>query len=315
VALNNHNLYMNPKILITKPVADYALVDSGAGEKLERFGVFTLARPDPQALWNKYQPKEVWQKAQGTFAHETKIDAKTKLERTEKSSWKMKTGVPERWQISIGGLKFWIKPSSFKHVGIFPEQVGNWDFVREAIGKRKSQSDEKISVLNLFGYTGGATLAAAQAGADVCHVDGSKTAISWAKENANISGLSDKPIRWILDDALAFVKREVKRGNKYAGIIMDPPVFGRGPEGEVWKIEENLLQLTELCKQIMSAKPLFFLINGYAAGYSAIALQNILKELTKDWGGKIEVGELTLEEEKTGRLLPAGIFGRWQNNV
>jgi 23S rRNA (cytosine1962-C5)-methyltransferase len=157
-------------------------------------------------------------------------------------------------------------------------------------------------------------LACAQAGAEVCHVDGSKTAITWAKENAEISGLGTKPIRWILDDALAFVKREVKRGKKYDGIIMDPPVFGRGPEGEVWKIEENFLQLVELCKQIMTPKLLFFLINGYAAGYSAIAYENILKNLTKGWGGEIEVGELTIEEEKTGRLLPAGIFGRWNSN-
>lgn len=317
---------MNPKILITKPTAGYALVDSGEGEKLERFGVFTLARPDPQALWAKSASAETWQKAQGVFSRETakenKIkdgktkDEKTKNEKTEKSSWKMKIGIPERWQIALGGLQFWIKPSMFKHVGIFPEQVGNWDWLREVIAGRKSvnvKSGEKISVLNLFGYTGGATLAVAQAGAEVCHVDGSKTAITWAKENADISGLSGKPIRWILDDALAFVKREVKRGNKYDGIIMDPPVFGRGPDGEVWKIEENLLQLVELCKQIMTPKPLFFLINGYAAGYSAIALQNILKKLTDGWDGEIEVGELTIEEEKTGRLLPAGIFGRWQS--
>jgi len=188
--------------------------------------------------------------------------------------------------------------------------------LRTVISERKSadqNTGEKISVLNLFGYTGGASLAAAQAGADVCHVDGSKTAITWAKENAEISGLGDKPIRWILDDAIAFVKREVKRGKKYDGIIMDPPSFGRGPEGEVWKIEENFLQLMDLCKQIISPKPLFFLINGYASGYSAIAYKNVLKGMTRGWDGIIEVGELTIEEEKTGRLLPAGIFGRWQS--
>lgn len=294
--------------LITKPVADYALVDSGNGEKLERFGVFTLARPDPQALWAKGAPVEVWQKAQGVFA-----SIPTKDGKIEKNSWKIKLGVPEKWQIELGGLKFWIKPSTFKHVGIFPEQVGNWEWLRKVIGGRTAPADAKISVLNLFGYTGGSTLAAASAGAEVCHVDGSKTSITSAKENAELSGLSQKPIRWILDDAVAFVKREVKRGNKYDGIIMDPPVFGRGPDGEVWKIEEDLLPLIDLCKQIMSPKPLFFLINGYAAGYSAIALQNILKSLTAGWGGETEVGELTIEEEKTGRLLPAGIFGRWQS--
>ena len=309
------------KDLITKPSAGYALIDSGAGQKLERFGVYTLARPDPQALWQKAATPELWQKAQGVFAPEStkdekREDDKAKDGKTEKSAWKMKPGLPEKWQIALGGLQLWIKPSTFKHVGIFPEQVGNWDWLRAVIAERKKaneKSGDKISVLNLFGYTGGASLAAAQAGAAVTHVDGSKTAISWAKDNADISGLSGKPIRWILDDAVTFVKREIKRGNKYDGIIMDPPVFGRGPDGEVWKIEENFLQLIDLCKQIMSPKPLFFLINGYAAGYSAIAYENILKDLTKNWDGQTEVGELTIEEEKTGRLLPAGIFGRWYN--
>lgn len=321
---------MNQKILTTKPSAGYALIDSGQGGKLERFGVFTLSRPDPQALWTRSVSADVWQKAQGVFARENARDGKmqdsnvqndkvkdnrARSEKIEKSSWKMKVGVPEKWQVAIGGLQFWIKPSSFKHVGVFPEQVGNWDWLREVIASRRSidqKFSEKISVLNLFGYTGGATLAAAQAGAEVCHVDGSKTAIAWAKENAGISGLATKPIRWILDDVTAFVKREVKRGKKYDGIIMDPPAFGRGPDGEVWKIEENLLPLAELCKQIMTPKPLFFLINGYAAGYSAVAYENILKDLTKGWGGEIEFGELAIEEEKTGRLLPAGIFGRWR---
>jgi 23S rRNA (cytosine1962-C5)-methyltransferase len=293
---------MNPKILITKSSAGYALIDSGQGEKLERFGVFTLSRPDPQALWAKSALAEIWQKAQGVFAPEEK-----------QNSWKIKNGVPDKWQIALDGLQFWIKPSSFKHVGIFPEQVSNWAWLREVIIENKKPAGEKTSVLNLFGYTGAATLACAQAGAEVCHVDGSKTAITWAKENAETSGLGGKPIRWILDDALTFVKREVKRGKKYDGIIMDPPVFGRGPDGEVWKIEENFLQLVELCQQIVSPKPIFFLINGYAAGYSAIAYENVLKNLTRDWTGKIEVGELAIEEEKTGRLLPAGIFGRWRS--
>jgi 23S rRNA (cytosine1962-C5)-methyltransferase len=307
---------MNIKTLITKPSANYALVDSGMGEKLERFGVFTLSRPDPQALWKKSAPVGVWQKAQGSFVREISQNDKSGIKnaKIEKSSWQVKADLPEKWQMAIGGLQFWIKPSTFKHVGIFPEQVSNWEWISEIISQKKNNAkSEKVSVLNLFGYTGGATLAAAAAGAEVCHVDGSKTAITWAKENAEISGLQGKPIRWILDDALAFVKREVKRGNKYDGIVMDPPVFGRGPEGEVWKIEENLIQLVDLCKQIMKPKPLFFLINGYAAGYSAVAYHNILKDIAKDWEGEIEVGELSIEEEKTGRLLPAGIFGRWQS--
>ena len=299
-----HTNFMQPKILTTKTSAGYSLQDSGEGEKLERFGVFTLARPDPQALWLKNNPIEIWQKAQGVFH----INEKTK-----KSAWIIKEGVPAKWQVEIGGLQFAIKPSSFKHVGVFPEQVPNWDWIREALKSAKSHDGGKVSVLNLFGYTGGATLAAAQSGAEVCHVDSSKTAITWARENAGINNLSDKPIRWILDDAMTFVTREIKRGNKYDAIIMDPPAFGRGPSGEVWKIEDDFLKLIDLCKQVMSPKPIFFLMSGYASGYSAIAYGNILKNLTKDWAGEIETGELTIEEEKTGRLLPAGIFGRWHS--
>ena len=313
---------MQPKILITKPSAGYALIDSGEGEKLERFGVFTLARPDPQALWRRSAAPEVWQKAQGVFSNETngngvagKIGKIFKNSKTEKSAWKMKAGVPEKWQILLGGLTLVIKPSSFKHVGVFPEQVGNWDWIREQVKKAKEErakSGEKISVLNLFGYTGAASLAAAQAGAEVCHVDSSKTALTWAKENAQASGLSDKPIRWILDDAAAFVRREIKRGKKYDAIIMDPPAFGRGPQGEVWKIENDFLPLLDLCKQILSDKPIFFLMSGYASGYSALAYENILKNFAVNLGGVVEIGELAIEEEKTGRLLPAGIFGRWK---
>ena len=306
---------MQPKILITKPSAGYALEDSGEGEKLERFGVFTLTRPDPQALWHKGQP-EIWQKAQGVFSSETKPTAKIAT-----NAWKIKIGVPEKWQIALGGLQFVIKPSSFKHVGLFPEQLSNWDWVRQTIGSHSAKknpaggkSGQKVSVLNLFGYTGGATLVAAKAGAEVCHVDSSKTAISWAKESAGINGLSGAPIRWIMDDATAFVKREIKRGKKYDGIIMDPPAFGRGSSGEVWKIEDNFLELIEFCKQVVSDKPLFFLMSGYASGYSALAYGNILKNFTADHGGGVEIGELAIEEEKTGRLLPAGIFGRWRSS-
>ena len=320
---------MQSKILITKPSSGYALIDSGEGQKLERFGVFTLSRPDPQVLWRQGSGPEVWQKAQGVFSNETngngvaeKIGKIFKNSKTEKSAWKMKAGVPEKWQILLGGLTLVIKPSSFKHVGVFPEQVGNWDWIREQVKKAKEErakSGEKISVLNLFGYTGGASLVAAQAGAEVCHVDSSKTALTWAKENAQASGLSDKPIRWILDDAAAFVRREIKRGKKYDAIIMDPPAFGRGPQGEVWKIENDFLPLLDLCKQILSDKPIFFLMSGYASGYSAIAYENILKNFTAGFlagtgsgnTGTIEIGELAIEEEKTVRLLPAGIFGRW----
>lgn len=285
----------DPHILATKPSADYELLDSGDGEKLERFGKFRLSRPDPQALWAKALPGAEWRRAEGHFTREEK-----------KGDWSLKTGLPERWPIELGGLKFWIKPTAFKHVGLFPEQSENWKWIESLI-----KGSKDAEVLNLFGYTGGATLAAAKAGAKVVHVDGSKVAITWARENAELSGLKDKPVRWILDDARVFVKREANRGRKYQGIIMDPPAFGHGPKNEVWKIEEHFLPLIRECQQILADKPLFFLINGYSAGYSAIAYENNLLELKKKFGGDIEIGELTLEEKGTGRLLPCGIFARW----
>ncbi len=299
-------------ILTTEASADYELIDSGEGEKLERFGKIVLSRPDPQALWHKKLPEAEWKKADGYFTRDE-----------NKGEWSMKDGKLDRWAIDFGGLKLWIKPSSFKHVGIFPEQSPNWEWLR---GKIKVQnpndkspsaepSDSKkegIQVLNLFGYTGGATLACAQAGANVVHVDSSKVAMTWARDNAELSGLKDKPVRWILDDARAFVKRELKRGNKYDGIIMDPPAFGHGPDNEVWKIEDDFLPLIEQCIGLLSDKPLFFLLNGYSAGYSAVAYENNLKVLIEKFGGQIEIGELTLHE-KGNRLLPAGIFARWSN--
>ncbi len=293
------------EILKTEPTEGYALLDSGDGEKLEQFGSIVVSRPDPQALWHKKLSPDVWQKADAIF-----------ISGDEKGSWKIKEGTSERWQITLADLKLWVRPTSFKHVGLFPEQVPNWNWIRETIKNYElgiTNSKEPIKVLNLFGYTGGATLAAAQAGAEVTHVDGSKVAITWAKDNAEASGLAQKPIRWILDDARAYVRREIKRGKKYDGIIMDPPAFGHGPKGELWKIEVDLLELLSLCKEVLSPKPLFFLINGYASGYSAIAYENNLKELMKDSGGEIQIGELSLAEKDSDRLLPSGIFARWRS--
>ncbi len=284
-------------IAATLPTEGYELTDSGEGEKLERYGEIIVSRPDPQALWPKKSSAAAWAKADAQFSR-TGVNA----------GWKFRSGVPAKWPITFGGLKFLIKPSSFKHTGLFPEQLANWDWVRELI----IGAHRPISVLNLFGYTGGATLAAAQAGADVCHVDGSKTALVWARENAALSGLADKPIRWILDDAAAFVKREIKRGRLYDGIIMDPPAFGHGPKGEMWKIEDNFLSFLEMCWQVLSDQPLFFLVNGYASGYSAIAYKNNLGELLKKYGGALEMGELTIAEKENERLLPCGIFARWK---
>ncbi len=283
----------NIKILITKSSKDYELLDSGEGEKLERFGNILLSRPDPQALWHKNLEKSKWENADAIFSHDNK--------------WEIKKGSIEKWQINFANLKFNIKPTAFKHTGLFPEQSVNWQWMQEMI--QSGSSD--ITVLNLFGYTGGATLACAQAGANVVHVDSSKSAITWAKENAEISGLADKPIRWILDDARNFVEREIKRERKYDAIIMDPPAFGHGPEKELWKIEKHFLPLVDNCLKLLKDKPLFFLINGYSAGYSAIAYRNILLKLKEKFGGHIEIGELAIEESGIGRLLPAGISGRF----
>lgn len=286
----------NPNILAVCPDGQYALLDSGDGEKLEQYGEFVLSRPDPQALWKKKLSEKEWAKADAVFLRDGRA-----------TEWKIKTKMPERWAVELQGLKFWVKPTSFKHTGLFPEQSSNWYWLSGIIRASK----RPLEVLNLFGYTGGATLACAAAGAKVCHVDGSKTAITWARDNARLSGLDDKPIRWIIDDAVKFVKREIKRGHKYDGIILDPPAFGHGPTGEMWKIEENFLDLLDLCKQILSAKPSFFLVNGYSSGYSAIAYENALRDLLGE-GGEMEKGALTIRERDTERLLPCGIFARWR---
>ena len=315
------------KTLVTKPGADYELLDSGEGEKLERFGTFTLARPDPQALWPKRLATDQWKKADASFTRDA-----------ASADWTFRNKLPEKWEISLAGLKFWIKPTPFKHVGLFPEQSANWEWLRMVIkgasGIGTSSDPAKLAplalrsdnsrflessmseapsveVLNLFGYTGGATLACAQAGAKVVHIDGSKAAMAWARENAELSGLADKPVRWIIEDARLFVGREIRRGRQYDGIVMDPPAFGHGPDSELWKIEEHLLPLIKSCSMLLKPKPLFFLINGYSAGYSPIAYKNNLLSLKEKFGGEIEMGELTLEEKDSKRLLPCGIFARW----
>lgn len=284
------------QILITPPTPDYALIDSGDGEKLERYGKYTVYRPDPQALWPKLKP-ELWNLADAYFKRESL-----------NSGWEMNSQLPLSWPITFSDLHFQIRLAAFKHTGIFPEQFPNWQWMQNLITKAK----RPINVINLFGYTGGASLACAKAGASVCHVDGSKVAITWGRENAEISGLADKPIRWILDDCLVFLRREVKRGKTYDGIIMDPPAFGHGPKKELWKIEAHFLELLNLSFKVLSDHPLFFLINGYASGYSALAYQNNLLPLQKHFGGKLELGELAIVEEGSERLLPAGIFSRWQ---
>lgn len=262
---------------------DYELMDSGDGMKLERWGQYVMARPDSRIIWTRGRP-DLWKNADAIFENE---------------KWKFRTDPPTGWVIAYDKIRFKIKPTEFKHTGVFPEQASNWVW----IGERKAER-----VLNLFGYTGGATMAAAFTGAQVTHVDSSRPAMMWASENAQLSGIPKDRIRWIQDDALKFVNREIRRGVKYDGIIMDPPRFGRGASGEVWKLEENLPKLVWACKQILSPTPVFFLINAYTADLASTALGNLLIDVV---GNGVESGEIGLKESTRERILPAGIFARW----
>jgi 23S rRNA (cytosine1962-C5)-methyltransferase len=284
-------------VLKTAGWSDYELLDCGDGKRLERFGEYVLVRPDPQIIWGPKKDKSEWEKADAVF------DGK----------WINKNRVPERWLLKYQDLSFFAKLSPFKHTGVFPEQVLNWEFVKLQITNAKLQMAREISVLNLFGYTGISSMVALSAGAKVTHVDSSRSSIGWMKENLEASGLSDKPIRYILDDVLKFVQREVKRGAKYDAIIMDPPIYGHGPSGETWDFNSSFPKLLKLCRQLLSDKPLFVLVNAYAISSSSIMLQNVLGENFSDLGGVIESGELALEEKDSGRLLSTGIFGRWSN--
>lgn len=276
----------------------YELIDSGEGEKLERFGGFVLRRPDPEALWEKGGDSNIWEDANLSF----------KRVGTRGGNWKKKGEIPEFWEILHGGFKFKIMPTSFKHVGIFPEQTLNWNFIKEINGLKGKRA------LNLFGYTGGATLACARAGMDVTHVDASKPVVDWTKENSKLNGLEN--IRFLTDDTIAFLRKEIKRGNKYDAIIMDPPAFGHGPAGEIWKIEEDFLKLMKLCLEVLSEKPVFFIISGYASGYSKIVFENNLKILVEKFGGKVESLELLIKENSSrGLVLPAGVTARWKNSA
>lgn len=298
--VNNH---MDRITLITKPEAGYKLIDSGGEEKLERFGKIVLARPDPQALWPRGGVGE-WGTANATY-----------IRKGNGGEWKKcNSDLPQQWEMEIGGLKMLVKPTSFKHVGVFPEHVPGWGWVQETLSGRSKAADFSAApkILNLFGYTGGYTLAAAKAGAEVTHVDASKTAVAWARENAALNGLGNAPVRWIVEDVLVYMRRELKRGSKYDAIIMDPPAFGHGPKDELWKFEEHFLELMRLCAELLSDKPLFVLINGYAAGYSPLAFAYNLDAIQKKFGGAIEYGDLTIAESGSGHLLPAGIFARWK---
>lgn len=284
----------------------YTLLDSGDGRKLESYNGYIMDRPDPQALWSKKLSLKEWSKADAFFME------KHTGKREERGEWKVYKDVPTDFVINFfDTLQAQVKLSPFKHTGIFPEQYANWQFIYKTITeKKKTEPAKEIKVLNLFGYTGCASLVAAHAGASVVHVDASKQSISTGVANAKTSRLADAPIRWILDDAFAFVKREIRRGNTYDAIVMDPPSFGRGAKGEIWKLEENFVSFVAECSKLLSPKPLFFIINGYAAGYSHIAYKQNIDMYLDGIGGKTESGELLFKDTQ-GRFLPAGIVARW----
>ena len=276
---------------------DYEILDMANGEKLERWGNVILIRPDPQIIWkNKSFPKK-WEMANARYNRSS----------SGGGGWKYNKKMPESWKIKYKDLTFNIKPMGFKHTGLFPEQAVNWDWMISKIKNAKRD----INVLNLFAYTGGATVACSYAGASVCHVDSSKGMTTWAKENLATSGLADRPVRFIVDDVVKFVNREIRRGHKYDGIIMDPPSYGRGTNGEVWKFEDNIYELVELCSKVLSDNPLFFLINSYTTGISSAVLENILRlNIKKE--GKITHGEIGLPMTNSKLILPCGIYGRWE---
>ena len=285
-------------MIISDKWKDYEILDMAGGEKLERWGNIILIRPDPQIIWKEKSKPALWKKANAHY-HRSKSGG---------GEWEYIKNVPKAWQIRYKDLVFNLKPMGFKHTGLFPEQAVNWEFMMNKIKSVK----RPIKVLNLFAYTGGATVACASAGASVCHVDSSKGMTAWAKENVASSGLSDKPVRFIIDDVIKFVQREIRRGNKYDAIVMDPPSYGRGTNGEVWNIEESLYMLVELCSKILSDNPLFFLINSYTTGLSPTILANILSMIIKK-KGKVSCGEVGLPMKDSSIILPCGIYGRWES--
>ena len=286
---------------------DYKVIDCSCGEKLERWGQYTLVRPDPQVIWDTPKTEKGWKKMNGHY-HRSKKGG---------GEWEF-FDLPQEWSINYTlpinkKLTFNLKPFSFKHTGLFPEQATNWDWFSQLIyNEKKKNPDKEIKVLNLFAYTGGATLAAAAAGASVTHVDASKGMVTWAKENAISSGLGDAPIRWLVDDCVKFVEREIRRGNHYDAIIMDPPSYGRGPKGEIWKIEEAVYPLIQLTTQILVDKTLFFLVNSYTTGLQPAVLTYMISTALKKFDGNVESSEIGLPVTCNGLVLPCGASGRFQ---
>ena len=284
-------------MFLTTTWKDFEVLDTGDGEKLERWGDVILRRPDPQTIWPKADPA-LWRQAQAWYHRSDKGGGE----------WEFFSRLPEKWVIAHEALRFYVRPTGFKHTGLFPEQAANWVWMAE---KLRQSGRKDLRVLNLFGYTGGATLACAQAGAHVTHVDAAKGMVQWARDNRELSQLPETSCRWIVEDALRFVQREIRRGNSYDGILMDPPSYGRGPGGEVWKLENELYGLIDTCAQVLSPEPLFFLVNSYTTGFQASVLSNIIEKcVVSRFGGQVDSQELCLPVS-TGGVLPCGATGRW----
>ncbi|HUR59825.1 MAG TPA: class I SAM-dependent methyltransferase [Opitutaceae bacterium] len=306
-----------PALIVADRWRDYQLIDCGEGLKQERWGEFTLVRPDPQIIWPRHSSVEPRAGAK-TRAEAQWGDWDGFYHRSEQGGgkWEYRRRLPDHWTIGYAplGLTFKIHPTSFKHTGLFPEQAVNWDwFSAKIAGARKS--GREVNVLNLFGYTGAATVAAAKAGATVCHVDAAEGMVKWCRENAALSGLGAAPVRYIVDDCLKFARRELKRGRRYEAIIMDPPTYGRGSTGEMWRLEDHLWELLVECRALLAEQPLFFLINAYTARLSPTVVANLLAELMHAHGGTITAGEVGLPIQRDGKVLPCGIYGRWEKVV
>ncbi len=276
---------------------DYELLDSGNGQKLERFGPYTFVRPEAQAIWRPGLPQKAWDEAAGAFRGTEDAG----------SRWFFTKELEPRWPMSYKNLKFWAQPTSFRHMGVFPEQASHWDWMTALMEGAK----RPLQVLNLFAYTGLASLAASAAGAKVTHVDASKKVVHWASENQRLSGLEARPVRWIVDDAIKFVQREGRRGVTYDGFIIDPPKYGRGPEGELWELETSLASLLAACRAVASGQPLFLILTCYAVQLSPISLRNIVEQTMEGKGGQVTAGELANVERSKGRLLPTAMYARW----
>ncbi|MFO7938026.1 MAG: class I SAM-dependent methyltransferase [Kiritimatiellia bacterium] len=278
---------------------DYELLDSGGGRKFERFGDYTLVRPCSQAVWKPELPQYIWDKANAAF------------DRADGNRWHNRGTLPDEWRIEIDGIRFILSGTDFGHLGVFPEQRAQWNWIRETVAAAVKMRGEPLRVLNLFAYSGGSTLAAALGGAELCHLDASKGMVKWARRNAEANGLKDHPIRWIADDAHKFMCRELRRGRQYDAVILDPPTFGRGQKNEMYKIEQDLPETLNLCRKLLSDNPAFILLSAHTPGYSPIVLQNVLGQAMRKFGGSTSTGEMLLTGAEDVPPTPCGVYVRW----